>query len=46
MSEKKAVVLVPGKINPRVLERLNGNVEIIAVPAGLIRCCRRVRPTA
>ena len=34
MSDKKAVVLVPGKINPRVLERLEGKVEIVTVPAG------------
>ncbi|CAM3846599.1 2-hydroxyacid dehydrogenase [Agrobacterium radiobacter] len=34
MSDKKAVVLVPGKINPRVLERLEGKVEILTVPAG------------
>lgn len=34
MSERQAVVLVPGKINPRVLERLEGKVEIVTAPAG------------
>lgn len=34
MSDTKATVLVPGKINPRVTESLQGNVEIITVPAG------------
>ncbi|HCD82748.1 MAG TPA: 2-hydroxyacid dehydrogenase, partial [Agrobacterium sp.] len=34
MSDRQAVVLVPGKINPRVLERLEGKVEIVTVPAG------------
>ncbi|WP_313612057.1 2-hydroxyacid dehydrogenase [Agrobacterium sp.] len=34
MSDTKATVLIPGKINPRVTERLQGNVEIITVPAG------------
>ncbi|WP_320195075.1 2-hydroxyacid dehydrogenase [Agrobacterium rosae] len=34
MSDSKAVVLVPGKIHPRVLERFEGKVEIIKAPAG------------
>jgi lactate dehydrogenase-like 2-hydroxyacid dehydrogenase len=34
MSDSKATVLVPGKIHPRVLERLEGQVEIITAPSG------------
>ncbi|MBB3946164.1 lactate dehydrogenase-like 2-hydroxyacid dehydrogenase [Rhizobium skierniewicense] len=34
MSDSKAVVLVPGKIHPRVLERFEGKVEVIKAPAG------------
>ncbi|NTJ44070.1 2-hydroxyacid dehydrogenase [Agrobacterium larrymoorei] len=34
MSDNKATVLVPGKINPRVLERLEGKVEVVTAPAG------------
>jgi lactate dehydrogenase-like 2-hydroxyacid dehydrogenase len=34
MSDSKAVVLVPGKIHPRVLERFEGQVEIVKAPAG------------
>lgn len=34
MSDSKAVVLVPGKIHPRVLERFEGKVEVVKAPAG------------
>ncbi|KQO75773.1 2-hydroxyacid dehydrogenase [Rhizobium sp. Leaf262] len=34
MSDIKATVLVPGKIHPRVLERLEGQVEIVTAPSG------------
>ncbi|WHA41597.1 2-hydroxyacid dehydrogenase [Agrobacterium larrymoorei] len=34
MSDNKAVVLVPGKIHPRVLERFEGKVEVVSAPAG------------
>lgn len=34
MSDNKATVLVPGKIHPRVLERFEGQVEVVNVPAG------------
>ncbi|QCI96954.1 2-hydroxyacid dehydrogenase [Agrobacterium larrymoorei] len=34
MSDNKAVVLVPGKIHPRVLERFEGKVEVVCAPAG------------
>ncbi|WP_320198151.1 2-hydroxyacid dehydrogenase [Agrobacterium sp. rho-13.3] len=34
MSDSKATVLVPGKIHPRVLERFEGQVEIITAPSG------------
>ncbi len=33
MSDNKAVVLVPGKIHPRVLERFEGKVEVVSAPA-------------
>lgn len=31
MSDSRIAILVPGKINPRVLERLDGHVDIVAV---------------
>ncbi|GAK68738.1 putative 2-hydroxyacid dehydrogenase [Agrobacterium rubi TR3 = NBRC 13261] len=34
MSDSKAVVLVSGKIHPRVLERFEGKVEVIKAPVG------------
>lgn len=34
MSDSKAVVLVPGKIHPRVLERFEGKVEVVKAPSG------------
>ncbi len=34
MSDQKPVVLVPGKIHPRVLERFEGKVEVVTAPAG------------
>jgi lactate dehydrogenase-like 2-hydroxyacid dehydrogenase len=34
MSDSKAVVLVPGKIHPRVFERFEGKVEVVKAPAG------------
>ncbi|MET0171660.1 MAG: 2-hydroxyacid dehydrogenase [Agrobacterium vaccinii] len=34
MSDSKAVVLVPGKIHPRVLERFEGKVEVVKATAG------------
>lgn len=34
MSDQKPVVLVPGKIHPRVLERFQGKVEVVTAPVG------------
>lgn len=34
MTETKATILVPGRIHPRVLERLRGSFEIVSVPHG------------
>lgn len=34
MSDHKTTVLIPGKVNPRVIARLEGQVNIIQVPAG------------
>lgn len=36
MSEKSVVVLVPGKIHPRVLERLKERFEIVTAPQGAV----------
>ena len=34
MSDQTVAVLVPGRIHPRVLERLNQACEVVQVPAG------------
>lgn len=51
MSDNKAVVLVPGKIHPRVLERFEGKVEVVSAPAGAtpsisVEVAERIRAVA
>src|SRR3546814_15750387 len=51
MSDQTIAVLVPGRIHPRVLERLKESFEVVAVPAGPVTAidadlCERIRGAA